>query len=60
MPDMTAYECRICQFCYDPQEGDSQGQIAAGTPFADLPDDWFCPECGSGLEAFMPAPDAAP
>ncbi|WP_200176886.1 rubredoxin [Ectothiorhodospira shaposhnikovii] len=59
MSDMTAYECRICQFCYDPREGDIQGQIPAGTPYMALPEDWFCPVCGAGREVFMPAPDAA-
>lgn len=59
MPELSAYECRICQFCYDPNQGDLQGQIAAGTPFTDLPDDWSCPECGSDSALFMPAPDAA-
>ncbi|WP_114417840.1 rubredoxin [Marinospirillum perlucidum] len=58
MPEDRAYECRICQYCYDPAQGDPEGQVAAGTAFADLPQDWFCPECGAEPETFMPAPDA--
>ena len=31
---------------YDPQVGDPAAGIPAGTPFEDLPDDWYCPDCG--------------
>jgi len=30
-----------------PEEG-----IAAGTAWADIPDNWVCPECGIGKEDF--------
>jgi rubredoxin len=38
-------ECGVCWQVYDPAEGDSVWQIPAGTPFADLPEDWRCPNC---------------
>lgn len=46
-------ECRICWYVYDPAEGDDFWQIPAGTPFADLPDHWTCPECDSEKTGFI-------
>ncbi|MBT3312023.1 MAG: rubredoxin [Desulfobacterales bacterium] len=49
---MDKYVCNICGYVYDPEEGDSDGGIDAGTKFEDLPDDWACPTCGVGKEEF--------
>ncbi|WP_299179415.1 rubredoxin [uncultured Neptuniibacter sp.] len=46
-------ECKICWHVYNPEEGDSVWQIAAGTPFSQLPDHWRCPECDGDKEQFM-------
>jgi len=51
---MEPYICTVCQYVYDPSVGDPDNGIPAGTPFADLPDDWVCPVCGVGKEAFEP------
>jgi rubredoxin len=51
---MEPYICTVCQYVYDPTVGDPDNGIAPGTPFADLPDDWVCPVCGVGKEAFEP------
>lgn len=51
---MTLYECTACGYIYDPSIGDPDNGIPAGTPFADLPDDWVCPDCGLGKEDFEP------
>ena len=40
------WECALCLHQYDPALGDPDHGIAAGTPFADLPAEWRCPECG--------------
>ena len=50
------YECP-CGYIYDPEVGDPEGGIAAGTGTAweDIPDDWVCPVCGLGKDAFTPA-----
>jgi len=37
---------------YDPEKGDPDSGIKAGTSFEDLPDDWVCPICGASKEAF--------
>ncbi|MDN5938319.1 MAG: rubredoxin [Salinisphaera sp.] len=41
------YQCQFCAHIYDEAEGDPDSGIAPGTRFADIPDDWYCPECGA-------------
>lgn len=48
------YVCGVCGYVYDPAEGDPDNDIAAGTTFEALPDDWVCPLCGIGKEEFSP------
>ena len=48
------YICTVCDWIYDPEVGDEENGIAAGTAFTDLPDDWGCPDCGVGKEDFEP------
>jgi len=50
---MGKYVCNICGYVYDPEQGDQDGGISPGTSFADLPDDWICPICGSGKDEFV-------
>jgi len=52
---MKKYECTVCGYIYDPEEGDSDGGIPAGTGFEKLPEDWVCPICGAGKSEFNPA-----
>nr|WP_329886264.1 rubredoxin [Pseudoramibacter sp. HA2172] len=47
--------CSVCGYVYDPAKGDPEGGIPAGTPFAELPDDWCCPVCGVPKSKFNPA-----
>lgn len=49
---MRKYECTVCGYIYDPEEGDPDGRIEPGTPFEDLPDEWICPACGASKEEF--------
>jgi flavin reductase (DIM6/NTAB) family NADH-FMN oxidoreductase RutF/rubredoxin len=49
---MDKYVCTVCGYVYDPAKGDPETGIAAGTTFEDLPDDWVCPICGAGKDAF--------
>lgn len=53
LPPAAQLECRICWWVYDPAAGDPQWQIAAGTPFAELPVHWRCPQCDAAPEQFM-------
>ena len=47
------FECRICWTVYDPAEGDAVRQIEPGTPFAELPEDWCCPNCEAPRVQFL-------
>ena len=49
---MDKYRCKVCSYIYDPQVGDPDNGIKAGTAFKDLPDTWVCPECGVGKDMF--------
>ena len=52
---MKTYVCGPCGYEYDPAVGDPDNDIAPGTAFADLPEDWVCPICGAGKEEFEEA-----
>ncbi|WP_376700241.1 rubredoxin [Bradyrhizobium archetypum] len=43
--DGARTKCGICWIGYDPAEGDEATQIAAGMPFAGLPEKWRCRKC---------------
>lgn len=51
---MKKYVCQVCGYTYDPEKGDPEGNIPAGTAFEDLPDDWTCPVCGASKSQFEP------
>lgn len=51
-PLTQLWYCVVCEFVYDPQDGDIDGGIAPGTPFADIPDGWVCPVCGAKKKEF--------
>jgi rubredoxin len=42
---MDKYICIPCEYIYDPELGDPEGEIPPGTSFEDIPDDWQCPVC---------------
>ena len=46
--------CRACGLVYDEGKGDEDSGLAAGTRFADIPDDWACPLCGVTKSDFEP------
>ncbi len=48
--NMKKYKCLMCGYIYDPDVGDTENGVEAGTAFEDLPDDWVCPECGAGKD----------
>ena len=52
---MSKYRCTICDYIYDPAAGDPANNVAPGTAFEDLPDDWVCPLCGADKSNFEPA-----
>ncbi|MCL1912252.1 MAG: rubredoxin [Leptospirales bacterium] len=52
---MVNYECPVCGYIYDPQKGDPDSRINAGTNFDNVPDTWECPVCGAGKKTFKEA-----
>jgi rubredoxin len=50
---MERYVCMVCDYVYDQAVGDPENGIAAGTRFADLPEDWLCPLCGVPKSEFV-------
>lgn len=52
MSDYQKYQCDICGHIYDEALGDPDSDIAPGTLWDDLPNDWRCPECGAGKSDF--------
>jgi len=49
---MKKYRCQICGYDYEQEAGDPDNGVAAGTAWEDVPDDWACPICGAGKDAF--------
>ena len=52
--ETSQWVCLVCNWIYDPVVGAPEHGIAAGTAFADIPDDWYCPECGVTKADFEP------
>jgi len=52
MSDYKKYVCDVCGPIYDEAEGDVDSGIAPGTLWADIPEDWTCPECGVDKDDF--------
>ena len=52
MQEYKKYICVICGFIYDEAEGWPEDGIDPGTLWADVPENWFCPDCGAGKEDF--------
>ncbi len=46
--------CRGCYFVYEEVNGLPQQSIRPGTPFADIPANWRCPDCGTEKTTFRP------
>jgi rubredoxin len=49
---MDKYVCTVCGYVYDPAQGEPDNDIAPGTAFDDLPEDYECPVCGASKEDF--------
>lgn len=47
--------CTICGWIYDPEIGDTDNDVEAGTQWEDVPSDWLCPECAAPKSVFEPS-----
>jgi len=52
-PSYKLYVCCGCGSEYNPSLGDPEGEIAPGTLFEKLPDEWTCPECGESKDMYI-------
>lgn len=50
--DYKTYQCNVCGFIYDEAKGSREEGLAPGTRWADIPDDWCCPDCGTSKAEF--------
>jgi len=50
--EFKKYICIVCGLIYDEAEGWPEDDIAPGTKWADVPEDWECPDCGVTKEEF--------
>lgn len=50
------WQCQSCGYVYDEEAGDADEGFAPGTRWADIPDDWYCPQCGVEKRDFDMAP----
>jgi rubredoxin len=46
------YLCLICGFIYDEEAGLPEEGIVPGTAWADVAEDWLCPDCGAMKDDF--------
>lgn len=51
-PGFKTWQCVLCGFVYDEEQGLPEEGIAPGTRWADVPDDWICRDCGAGKRDF--------
>lgn len=49
---MDKYVCTVCGYIYDPELGDPDSGVDAGTKWEDVPEDYECPVCGAGKDDF--------
>ncbi len=49
---MKIWRCSICDWVYDEAKGALDENIAPGTKWEDVPDDWVCPDCGASKDQF--------
>jgi rubredoxin len=52
-PPYKIYMCCGCGYEYDPSVGNPDADVAPGTLFEKLPEDWVCPECAETKDHFI-------
>lgn len=52
MERYRSWMCLICGWIYHEAEGLPEDGIVSGTRWADIPENWSCPDCGARKEDF--------
>lgn len=50
---MKVWQCIVCGYVYDEAQGHPDHGLAPGTAWADVPEDFQCPECGVAKSEFV-------
>jgi rubredoxin len=48
---MTRYRCPGCGYIYDEAHGDAHQGFSPGTMWAQVPENWSCPDCAVNEKA---------
>lgn len=51
--NMSKHRCTVCDYIYDPPQGDPDAGVQPGPAFEALSDDWVCPVCGADKTQFV-------
>jgi rubredoxin len=59
---VARYRCEVCGYVYDETSGEPHEGFPPGNPWAAIPDDWCCPDCGvrekvDFVQEALPSPD---
>ena len=52
MEPYRTWQCGTCGFIYDEAEDLPDEGLPPGTRWADIPEDWICPDCGTVKSQF--------
>ena len=53
LPPILVQACSAaCSSGYDPAKGEPLQDVAPGTPWSEVPDNFLCPECSLGKDVF--------
>jgi rubredoxin len=50
---VTTWRCTQCDWVYSEASGHPESGIPPGTAWDDVPEDWYCPDCGATKDAFQ-------
>jgi rubredoxin len=50
--EFKVWQCRTCGYLYEEEKGDPAEGLAPGTRWAEIPNDWICPFCGTAKADF--------
>lgn len=53
MQPWRRYRCPYCSLIYDEELGLPEDGLPAGTRWEAVPEDWYCPQCGTEKSDFV-------